>query len=312
MNHLYYTFAPSDTVFVLDNETNSIVSGEVLQLAVDGAANVERQEYLVLVGDGTIKVSPDFVFSTFEDATYILSLKINSETDLSCIGYEPDIHFKLNDPTTVVFEDTQNNSFASVSSSSVPIDADTIYFNVAGPNGSLNATEFNDAYLSFPYSQYMKKNMDGAFSAFCWAKPNVLGTMTFISAFYAVSGLDDNYSIFNLVSNGGSLTSLIRDRNGAEMFATSATNILTTDWQHVGVTYDGAGTLTLFHNAVSVVVSTSLTAIGINDPTHMLGNIANRGDLAIPYNGAMSDVKIWSYEINNKQILDEYNNALSI
>ena len=69
----------------------------------------------------------------------------------------------------------------------------------------------------------------------------------------------------------------------------------------------------LFHNAVEVATTTVAGVGKINNPDNILGAIANSIDsvaIATPLYGAMSGIKIWSYNINNKQITDEYNNGL--
>lgn len=154
---------------------------------------------------------------------------------------------------------------------------------------------------------------DSAFSISCWVYADgVASGWDGIVAKWDASATKKEY-LFYLSSN--KLRILLGDSSsgGTIGYEASSTFTLTT-WQHIVATYDGSSTvsgLTLYVNGSAIAVSNisagSYTAMENSNQPLWIANGEDGGGALHPFDGNISNVKIYNKALTASEVLQNYN-----
>jgi hypothetical protein len=170
-----------------------------------------------------------------------------------------------------------------------------------GPNYSNNVWTFDgtDDHMEIPYNT--KLNPTGDFSVECWCKVNGT-TGTYQSPISSRSAIPiRGYLIY--VTPGGKWEFWVG--NGGWVVMDTTENIVIGDWVHLVLTRNG-NDLVVYLNGVSKVTS-NLGYIENTTALTRIGGGRNEGDLLFPFNGEISNIRLYDQTLSEQDVLNNYN-----
>jgi hypothetical protein len=177
-----------------------------------------------------------------------------------------------------------------------------------GESGQAFNFDGTSGYVSIPADSTLDVGAGTGFTFECWIEPTNVSSAHAIAEWDSAGGIGSHlwFSV-NGYGGPGSLFANIRDQNGGDHILTSAQNLITSNFQHVAVTYNRTNGVAKLYRNGAVVASQSIGSVRAQTtfPFFLGARVTGAGPANL-YQGLIDEAALYDHALTDSEILAIY------